>query len=243
METSVCVRGYRICFVSVMACVLAACNYGENSSGSASASAANSTTVAGDHAPQISGVAATTAKVGQAYSFQPRATDANNDALMFAVSGAPSWVTFNAATGLITGTPTSADVGIDTGIVVQVSDGKSTASLPPFNITVVAVASSGGGSGASGGGTGTSSSGTVDLAWVPPTENTDGTPLINLNGYKIYYGHASKTYTATITIANPGLTQYVIDNLPAGTYYFSVVATTSSGVQSGYSPEATTTIS
>jgi hypothetical protein len=77
---------------------------------------------------------------------------------------------------------------------------------------------------------------------VPPTENTDGTALVNLNGYKIYYGHAPKTYTQTITLTNPGLTQYVIDNLPAGTYYFSVTATTSNGTQSGFSPEAAATI-
>ena len=66
---------------------------------------------------------------------------------------------------------------------------------------------------------------------------------MNLNGYKIYYGTSSKNYTQTITISNPGLTSYVIDSLPPGTYFFSVTATTSNGVQSGYSPEASTTIS
>jgi hypothetical protein len=114
-------------------------------------------------------------------------------------------------------------------IIEQVTDGKSTAALAAFSITVAAI----------GGSTGT---GSVDLAWVPPTENTDGSVLANLNGYKIYYGHSSNNYTTTITISNPGLTSYVIDSLPPGTYFFSVTATTSSGVQSGYSPEASTTI-
>jgi hypothetical protein len=191
----------------------------------------------GDHAPQISGVAASTATVGQSYSFQPSATDADNDVLTFALSGAPSWLTLNPATGRLSGTPTSADVGVDAGILVQVSDGKATVSLTPFSITVAA-ASSGGGSGP-----GSGSTGSVDLAWAPPTENTDGSALVNLNGYKIYYGHESKNYTATITISNPGITSYVIESLPPGTYFFTVTATTSSGVQSGDSPEASTTIS
>jgi hypothetical protein len=119
-----------------------------------------------------------------------------------------------------------------------VSDGKATVSLAPFSIEVAAAGSGGGGTG----GPGSGSTGTVDLAWAPPTENTDGSALVNLNGYKIYYGHESKNYTTTITISNPGLTSYVIDSLPPGTYFFTVTATTSSGVQSGYSPEASTTI-
>jgi len=194
-------------------------------------------------------VAAATATVGQTYSFQPSATDADNDVLTFAISGAPSWLTLNAATGRLSGTPTSADVGVDAGIVLQVSDGKATVSLTPFNITVAAAngggTGSGGGTGAgsgSGSGTGTSATGSVDLAWVPPTENTDGSALVNLNGYRIYYGPSSKNYTTTITITNPGLTRYVIESLPAGKYFFSVTATTSSGIQSSYSPEASTTI-
>lgn len=246
MKTSVFVRGYRICFVFVIAGTLAACNYGENSSLPASGAAPTSsitgsipvvsgtqtppTTATGNYAPQISGVAATSASVGQSYSFQPSATDADGDVLTFSISGAPNWVKLNSATGLITGTPTSADVGVDAGIVLQVSDGKATVSLAPFTITVAAATRTGSGTG------------TVDLAWVPPTENTDGSALVNLNGYKIYYGQSSKQYTATITISNPGLTSYVIDSLPPGTYFFSVTATTASGVQSGYSPEASTTI-
>jgi hypothetical protein len=249
METRVFVRSYRIAFVFVIACALAACNAGGDSSAPASAGAAFGvpppgspvvsgtqtppTTVSGDHAPQIFGAAATSASVGQSYSFQPSATDADGDVLTFSISGAPSWVKLNSATGLITGTPTSADVGVDAGIVLQVSDGKATVSLAPFTITVAAASTGGGGS---------TGSGSVDLAWLPPTENTDGSVLVNLNGYKIYYGHSSKEYTATITISNPGLTSYVIDSLPPGTYFFSVTATTSSGVQSGYSPEASTTI-
>jgi Putative Ig domain len=249
METIVFVRKCRICFVSVIACLLAACNYGEDSSAPAASGSSSPTasspvlsgaqsppaSATGDHAPQITGAAVTGASVGQTYRFQPSATDADGDVLTFTLLGAPNWLKLNSATGLITGTPTSADVGVDAGIVLQVSDGKATVSLAPFTITVAAAASSASGDGNTG-------TGSVDLAWIPPTENTDGSALVNLNGYKIYYGNSSKNYTTTITVSNPGLTSYVIESLPPGTYFFSVTATTSSGIQSGYSPEASTTI-
>jgi|SRR5665213_2997590 len=244
MQTRVSVRRCNLAFVFVVAAALTACNYGEDSSlpasstgstsssGSpspvASGSQGSSTTASGDHAPQISGTPATGATVGQTYSFQPIATDADGDTLTFALVNAPNWMLINSATGLILGTPTSADVGVEGGIILQVSDGKSTISLAPFTVTVAAVGAA---------------TGSVDIAWNPPTENTDGTPVVNLNGYKIYYGHASKSYTNSITLSNPGLTSYVVESLPPGTYFFAVTATTTSGVQSGYSPEASTTIS
>jgi hypothetical protein len=85
--------------------------------------------------------------------------------------------------------------------------------------------------------------GNVSLSWQAPTQNTNGSALENLGGYIIHYGTASKQYTSQITITNPGSTSYVVESLPAGTYYFSMTATTSAGVQSGPSAEAHTTIS
>lgn len=176
----------------------------------------------------ISGVAATTAKVGQAYSFQPSATDADNATLTFAISGAPRWATFSSTTGRLSGTPTSADVGTTQNIIVQVTDGKSTAALAAFSITVAAIGGS---------------TGSANLSWQAPTENTDGSTLSNLGGYVIHYGTVSKNYSTSITVSNPGLTTYVVEDLPAGTYYFSMTATTTSGTQSGPSAEASLTIS
>lgn len=88
-----------------------------------------------------------------------------------------------------------------------------------------------------------SSSGVATLSWTAPTENTDGSVLQNLSGYVIHYGPSTNDMTSTITIANPGITTYVVDNLPAGTYFFSLSATTASGIQSAPSGVATTTIS
>ena len=76
------------------------------------------------------------------------------------------------------------------------------------------------------------------LSWTPPTENTDGSVLTNLAGYKIYYGTTSGEYNVVITLDNPSLSEYLVENLPTGyTYYFVITAFNSSGVESGYSVE------
>jgi hypothetical protein len=79
----------------------------------------------------------------------------------------------------------------------------------------------------------------VALDWHPPTENTDGTALTNLKGYKLHYGTKSKTYTDSIVINNPGVLSYVVDDLPKGTYYFAMTAFNSAGAESDFSNEIT----
>lgn len=88
----------------------------------------------------------------------------------------------------------------------------------------------------------TASSGAVTLNWTAPTENTDGTPVTDLSGYDIHYGTSSGDYTQTVTVSNPGLATYVVDNLTPGTYYFSVSAVNSQGAQSPLSAEVSTTV-
>ena len=101
------------------------------------------------------------------------------------------------------------------------------------------------GCGGGGGGTTTPSAVTnATISWIPPTQNTDGSGVGPLSGYKIYYGTASQQYTTTITVSNAGLTTYVIDGLNTGTtYYFVVTAVTASGIESGLSPEVAAMIS
>lgn len=78
--------------------------------------------------------------------------------------------------------------------------------------------------------------GAVTLSWLPPTENTDGSTLTDLSGYKIYYGTSSDTLTSTISLNNAGISSYVVEGLTAGTaYYFAVSAVNSSDIQSGLS--------
>jgi hypothetical protein len=91
-----------------------------------------------NHPPTIAGQPATTARPGTVYSFTPSASDPDGDKLTFSVSNRPAWLTFNSATGALTGTPGAANVGTYSNIVVSVSDGMVSAALPAFSIKVTA---------------------------------------------------------------------------------------------------------
>jgi hypothetical protein len=91
-----------------------------------------------NRAPVISGAPMTTVAAGQAYVFVPTASDADGDALTFSIAGLPAWAAFNSANGQLSGTPPSSTTGTFANIVIRVSDGKASASLPAFAITVTA---------------------------------------------------------------------------------------------------------
>ncbi|WP_028771762.1 putative Ig domain-containing protein [Shewanella waksmanii] len=110
--------------------------------GSLSASLpAFSITVAGvNEAPVISGVPSVTVNEGEPYLFAPIATDVDADSvLVFSINNQPSWATFDTNNGSLSGTPTSIDIGVTNNIVITVSDGELSASLPVFSIEVVSV--------------------------------------------------------------------------------------------------------
>jgi hypothetical protein len=77
----------------------------------------------------------------------------------------------------------------------------------------------------------------VTLGWVAPTQNSNGTPITDLAGYKIHYGTMSQDYTQEVAIKNPSLSRYVVDSLPSGTYYFAITAYNSKGIESALSGE------
>lgn len=86
----------------------------------------------------------------------------------------------------------------------------------------------------------TTTTGAVTLSWTPPLENTNGSALINLTGYKIYYGTSPGSLTNMVALNNGGLTSYVIDGLTTNTvYYFAITAINSDDIQSGLSNIAT----
>jgi hypothetical protein len=68
--------------------------------------------------------------------------------------------------------------------------------------------------------------------------NSDGSPLMDLAGYTIYYRNESGGYSYDIRIDNPGLTTYVVDQLTPATYYFAATAFNASGIESSFSSEA-----
>ncbi|MDJ0929060.1 MAG: putative Ig domain-containing protein [Gammaproteobacteria bacterium] len=147
------------------------------------------------------------------------------DNLTFSISGLPSWASFNNSTGQLSGTPGAGDVGTYNNIVISVSDGEDSAQLAAFSIVV---------SGAPSGG--------FTVMWDAPTTNTDGSLLTDLAGYRVYLGNQSGNYTTTIDVNNPNQTSYVFDSLAPGTYFVAVRAFDTSGNNSAFSDEASTTL-
>jgi hypothetical protein len=188
----------------------------------------SSAPVTENRAPSISGSPSTQAQAGTQYLFAPQASDPDGDALSFSIQNAPDWSNFDATTGRLTGSPSSADIGTYANVTIRVSDGLTQAQLPAFTITVSAT-SSGGRS--------------VTLSWMPPTTRVDGTSLNNLASYRIGYGTRAGVYPNTIMVNNPGLTSYVIDNLSPGTYHFVIVAIDADGLESNLSNPASKVIS
>jgi hypothetical protein len=171
-----------------------------------------------NRAPTISGTATPAVNAASPYSFTPSAADADGDTLAFTIQNKPAWATFNTATGRLSGTPTVADVGTYSNISISVSDGAATTALSPFAIAVTVV-----------------STGRATLSWTAPTENTDGSTLSNLSGYRIRYGTSATTLTQTIVISNASVTTYVVEDLAPATWFFAVTAVTSSGAESTHS--------
>lgn len=201
---------------------------GGGGGGGDSGSNANPPASGTNAAPTMSGTPGSTAVVGQAYSFQPAAADANGDKLTFTVSNLPSWASFNAQTGRITGTPTAAQVGSYGNITVTASDGRANATVGPFTITVSDVANA---------------SGSATLSWTPPTQNADGTSLGNLAGFRVMYGRTSSNLDQVVNVDNPSVNRYMVENLSSGTWYFAVVAVNETGATSELSNTASKTIS
>lgn len=175
---------------------------------------------------QIEGSPATTAKVGQAYSFEPTVPGAGDAAVKFSITNPPSWAKFDTATGKLKGTPSATQVGTYKDITIAAVFGTKTATLPAFSIVVSEGNPVGG----------------VTLSWQAPTTNADGSALVDLKGYKVHYGSESKTYSDTIQVSNPGITTYMVENLKAGQYYFAVTAYNSAGQESSLSGEVSTQV-
>ncbi|HEU4618314.1 MAG TPA: putative Ig domain-containing protein [Gammaproteobacteria bacterium] len=194
-------------------------------SGSATGNGSDGQSTVANSKPTISGTPATAAVTNQTYVFAPQAEDADNDVLTFQVQNLPGWATFDMASGKLQGKPASSDVGKYDNIVISVTDGADSAALNAFAITVQDVAP-----------------GSVELSWQAPTENEDGSPLTDLAGYKIYWGTAPGEYPNSVTIDNPGVLTYLVQNLASATYYFVATAFNSDGAESQPSEMATATL-
>lgn len=84
--------------------------------------------------------------------------------------------------------------------------------------------------------------GQAQVTWVAPTENTDNSALTNLAGYRVYYGTSVASIKNQSVWVNAGNLATTITELPNGTYYFTVVAVNSDGLESDFSNIVSKTI-
>ena len=111
-------------------------------------------------APTISGTPAATAIVGKSYVFTPQASGPPGYALSFSIMNKPVWATFSKTTGRLSGTPSTANIGNYSNIVITVRNGMGGMSLPPFGISVTKSSTTGSG---------------VTISGTPSTTATVGT--------------------------------------------------------------------
>jgi hypothetical protein len=181
-------------------------------------------------APTLSGAPTPQAPIDAYYEFTPTASDPDGHALEFTITNRPSWATFDARTGRLGGTPTTNDAGVYANIIIAASDGRASAALGPFTIAV---------------GTGLAAlpgTGTAELSWSPPTQNSDGTPAIDLAGYRVYYGQDPQALGYSASLTGAQVTQYLITGLQPGTWYFAVAAVAANGIESELSEIGSKTI-
>jgi hypothetical protein len=77
---------------------------------------------------------------------------------------------------------------------------------------------------------------TITLTWTPPTANTDGSTLTDLDGYKVYYGTSASMSANQIKEVAAGLNTVTLGPLAAGTWYMVMSAINQADVESVKAP-------
>lgn len=107
-----------------------------------------------------------------------------------------------------------------TGLLAACGGGSSTATSPPPPPTT----------------------GSATLTWTLPTQNTDGSALTDLAGFRIMFGQSPTALNQSVTVNSPTATSYTVDSLDSGTWYFAIVALDSLGDASAPTNLVTATI-
>lgn len=207
-------RRPRYLVLSAMMLAASACSSGSSSENSVS-----------NLPPSLSGTPPPTAVQDVQYSFAPAVSDPDGDPLTFTITNIPSWATFDDTSGALSGMPLVQHIGTYADITISVSDGRNSAQLPSFDIEVVPTAT-----------------GSLALAWTPPTQSTDGSALNDLASYRIRWGTQPGDHPNLREVDNPGVARFVIDGLAPGNYFFIISAVDTSNNESEASNEATGTV-
>lgn len=168
-----------------------------------------------NQSPTISGTPATSIAVGAPFSFTPAASDPEGGALAFSITSKPAWASFSTTTGQLSGTAQAGTYNI----VITVTDPAAAAASLSFTLTVNAG----------------NPAGTAALSWTKPGQNTDGSNLTDLAGYRIYHGLNASALNDVVEINGENSTSYTFNALASGTHYFAVSAFNNSGVESALS--------
>jgi hypothetical protein len=166
----------------------------------------------------ISGNPPSSITQGTSFSFTPTVNNPSGGALTFTITNLPGWASFNPGNGRISGTPGPNDVGTYANIRITASNGADSVTSAAHTVEVVGTAT-----------------GSVTLSWLPPTQNADGTPLVDLAGYRLYWGMSPAQLDNAVTLSNPSITTYVFDQLTPATWYFGATALNADGVESSMS--------
>jgi len=179
----------------------------------------------------ISGAPATSVTAGQTYSFIPRASDSFGRALVFAVANKPAWAVFSTSTGQLSGTPSASSVGTYSNVIIAVSDGLKSTTLPAFSVQVLA---------------GAAGSPPPTISGTPPTTDVAGSPYSfqpsasGPSGMTLSYSVQNKPAWASFSIAT-GLLSGTPTSTQTGTYG-NIVLSVSDGQASSALPAFAVTV-
>lgn len=154
----------------------------------------------------------------QSGQYAVQASDPDGDRVRFSLTNSTHWLSIDTLTGIITATPTAADVGRYHNIMVRGADGKSGIASSSFSVDVVTMAR-----------------GSVSLSWIAPTAREDGSALTNLAGFRIYTGRSPSDLRQARWLTNPGLSRFLLENLTPGRWYFALSALDANGLESEFS--------